>query len=218
MPTKATTDDVRRLIDKGAQVVEVLPRSSYDAEHLPGAVNVPLDGLRPEALAGLDPTVPTVVYCYDHECDLSPRGAALLEVYGFAEVYDYVASKTAWLAAGLPTEGTTRPASRAGAIASSLPTCRASDHIGDLERATRVVVVDDDGVVLGIVPEEALALPPETHVLDAMQPAPPTVRPSITASELASTMDEDGRPYVLVSTYGGGLLGEVRREALHGQH
>ena len=51
-----------------------------------------------------------------------------------------------------------------------------------------------------------------------MQPAPPTVRPSITAAELAQSMDKDHRTYVLVSLLDGTLLGIIQREDLYGQH
>ena len=36
---------------------------------------------------------------------MSPRAACRLESLGFGEVYDYVAGKLDWMAAGLPTEG-----------------------------------------------------------------------------------------------------------------
>ena len=35
---------------------------------------------------------------------MSPRAAWRLESLGFARVYDYVAGKADWMAAGLPTE------------------------------------------------------------------------------------------------------------------
>jgi hypothetical protein len=49
------------------------------------------------AVEQLDRTKPVVVYCYDYQCDLSPRAAHRLEQLRFAEVYEYVASKVAWL-------------------------------------------------------------------------------------------------------------------------
>ena len=36
----------------------------------------------------MDRARPTVVYCFDTQCDLSGRAAARLEQLGFAEVYD----------------------------------------------------------------------------------------------------------------------------------
>ena len=57
--------DVQDLIDKGAQVVEVLPASEYEEDHLPGAVNMPLRYLETEAEERLDKDSPVVVYCWD---------------------------------------------------------------------------------------------------------------------------------------------------------
>jgi rhodanese-related sulfurtransferase len=37
MPTAIFKDEVRELLEEGAQLVEVLPRQEYEEEHLPGA-------------------------------------------------------------------------------------------------------------------------------------------------------------------------------------
>jgi rhodanese-related sulfurtransferase len=219
----ATTEDVRRLLEQGATAIEVLPRSEYEAEHLPGAISIPLPELVPEAVADVDREGTVIVYCYDTQCDLSSRGAALLAALGFSDVRDYVGSKAAWLAEGLPCEGTVPASSRAGAIADpKVPTCRLDETLeelaGRLGAAALAVVVDGDGTVLGVVRREVLGLPGPTRVRDALRPAPPSVRPSITARELARSMDRDRRDYVLVTTQRGLLLGLVRREDLVGQH
>jgi rhodanese-related sulfurtransferase len=57
----------RLLRDEEAQLVEVLPSSEYEDEHLPGAVNIPLRQLGAEARERLDPSRPVVVYCHDHQ-------------------------------------------------------------------------------------------------------------------------------------------------------
>ena len=56
---------VRRLLEQGAQLVEVLPPQEYDEQHLPGAVNIPLKQLDAETTRGLDRSRPVVVYCWD---------------------------------------------------------------------------------------------------------------------------------------------------------
>jgi rhodanese-related sulfurtransferase len=58
--------DLQRLIDQQAQLVEVLPPAEYDEAHLPGAINIPLKQLDKDSTAGLDPSRPIVVYCYDY--------------------------------------------------------------------------------------------------------------------------------------------------------
>jgi len=42
MPREIDREGVRRLVDQGAQLVEVLPAHEYEEEHLPSAVNLPL--------------------------------------------------------------------------------------------------------------------------------------------------------------------------------
>jgi rhodanese-related sulfurtransferase len=58
-------DEVRRLMEQGAQVVDVLPPREYGEEHLPGAINLPLRKIETEAIRALDPSRPVVVYCAD---------------------------------------------------------------------------------------------------------------------------------------------------------
>ncbi len=65
MPQQIDRNDVRHLMREGAQVVEVLPREEFEADHLPGAVSLPLRTLETEAKAKLDPSRPVVVYCWD---------------------------------------------------------------------------------------------------------------------------------------------------------
>jgi rhodanese-related sulfurtransferase len=67
MPTGAFRDDVRRLLEEGAQRVEVLPRQEYEEEHLPGAINIPLKGLDRHTTARLRRDVPVIVYCHDYQ-------------------------------------------------------------------------------------------------------------------------------------------------------
>ncbi len=65
MPGEIGVGEVRSLIDRGAQLVEVLPPREYEEEHLPGAINIPLKTLTPKAASQLDRTRPIVVYCWD---------------------------------------------------------------------------------------------------------------------------------------------------------
>jgi rhodanese-related sulfurtransferase len=58
-------EQVRRLMDQGAQIVDVLPAREYGEEHLPGAINLPLRRIETEAVSVLDPRRSIVVYCAD---------------------------------------------------------------------------------------------------------------------------------------------------------
>ncbi len=67
MPAQIDRDEVQRLLDAGAQLVEVLPRAEYEEEHLPGALNIPLKELSGESVGRLDRDRPVIVYCQDHQ-------------------------------------------------------------------------------------------------------------------------------------------------------
>jgi rhodanese-related sulfurtransferase len=66
MPKNLGLEETRRLIDDGAQIVEVLPPREYEEEHLPGAINIPLKALNESSAAQLDKDRPVVVYCWDY--------------------------------------------------------------------------------------------------------------------------------------------------------
>ena len=67
MPGRIERDEVRRLVDEeDAQLVEVLPHPEYEAVHLPGAINLPLEEIDGRATELLDPNRPVVVYCNDY--------------------------------------------------------------------------------------------------------------------------------------------------------
>ena len=67
MPTEIFRDGVRRLVEEGVQLVEVLPREEYEDEHLPGAINIPLKELDRETTAKLKRDEPVIVYCHDYQ-------------------------------------------------------------------------------------------------------------------------------------------------------
>jgi rhodanese-related sulfurtransferase len=58
-------EQVRRLMEQGAQIVDVLPAREYGEDHLPGAINLPLRKIEADAGRVLDPGRPVVVYCAD---------------------------------------------------------------------------------------------------------------------------------------------------------
>jgi rhodanese-related sulfurtransferase len=66
MPGRIENEELRRLVDDGVQLVEVLPKAEYDELHLPGAISIPLKELDAESTAQLDKGKPLVVYCWDY--------------------------------------------------------------------------------------------------------------------------------------------------------
>jgi rhodanese-related sulfurtransferase len=68
MPTAIDREEVQRLIrDERAQLVEVLPQTEYEEEHLPGAINIPLKTLDAETTRRLERERPVIVYCDDYQ-------------------------------------------------------------------------------------------------------------------------------------------------------
>jgi rhodanese-related sulfurtransferase len=65
MAKRIWLEQLQELIDRGAQVVEVLPADDYAPAHLPGAVNLALRELDEQRAAVLDHARPVVVYCWD---------------------------------------------------------------------------------------------------------------------------------------------------------
>jgi rhodanese-related sulfurtransferase len=57
--------EVKRLLERGAQLIDVLPPEDFETDHLPGAVNIPLKKFSAAAVANLDRNRPVIVYCND---------------------------------------------------------------------------------------------------------------------------------------------------------
>ena len=47
--------------------MDVLPAEEYKAEHIPGAISIPLKELNRDTAATLDRDRPVIVYCWDHQ-------------------------------------------------------------------------------------------------------------------------------------------------------
>jgi rhodanese-related sulfurtransferase len=67
MPTEIEREEVCRMVEAGVQLIEVLPREAYEAEHLPRAINIPLPQLDRQTTAALQQDQPVIVYCYDSQ-------------------------------------------------------------------------------------------------------------------------------------------------------
>ncbi|WP_188191560.1 CBS domain-containing protein [Nonomuraea sp. SYSU D8015] len=204
-----------------AQLVEVLPAEEYAWAHLPRAVNLPLAAL--DDPSALDRARPVVVYCHDWLCDLSPRAAHRLERLGFGDVHDYAAGKMDWLAADLPYEGEAHLVSqnvRRDPVTAGLddPLDELSERIlGD--PAGLAVVVDEDGVVQGVVGSHELKGADMSGTAEqAMRVGVTTVRPSEQLEPLIQRMDRAKVDHVVVTQADGTLvglfgLGDVRPQA-----
>lgn len=95
-------------------LVEALPAKYFRKEHLPGAINLPLDEIDALALRLLpEKDALIVTYCADTACPNSGIAAERLQQLGYTNVREYVEGKQDWIEAGLPTErgGDARPRS-----------------------------------------------------------------------------------------------------------
>lgn len=100
--------ELKRMMDEKQDfvLIEALPESSFREEHLPGAINIPVeaddfDELVKDAIPDKDQDV--VLYCANTECPASPKAAKKMEAMGYTHVYDYEAGKADWKEAGLQT-------------------------------------------------------------------------------------------------------------------
>ncbi len=94
---------VRR--DSGAApvVIDVRTAEEYASGHIPGAVNVPFDQVA-QRIAEIDAPHGVALYCM-----VGPRarkGESALLAAGYKKVLHLEGGLAAWLAAGLPVEGT----------------------------------------------------------------------------------------------------------------
>lgn len=58
-------DEILALMERGAQVVDVLGGEEFEEAHLPGAINVRLRDMNAGVRTRLDSDRPVVVYCWD---------------------------------------------------------------------------------------------------------------------------------------------------------
>jgi rhodanese-related sulfurtransferase len=67
MPTVIDRHAVQQLVQQGAQIVDVLAVREYEAEHISGAINIPLKTLNQETGKRLDSPKPVITYCHDYQ-------------------------------------------------------------------------------------------------------------------------------------------------------
>ncbi len=149
---------------------------------------------------------------------MSPRAACRLESLGFTQVFDYVAGKADWFASGLPRAGREASRPRAGDIARrDVPTCSLAHRVGDVQKRvqaagwTLCIVVNESGVVLGRLRQQALTSNPEAIVETVMESGPSTIRPDVLLESITERMRERKVDSTVVTTSDGRLVGILYR-------
>ena len=217
MPIEIRRKDVKTLVAQDrVQLVEVLPAAEYKKEHLPRAVNIPLETMTSETTKQLRKDVAVIVYCANFECDLSARAAWRLESMGFQEVYRYTPGKADWLAAGWETEGTQAKKVRIRQmIHKDVPTCSLRERLEDVKSRRRpnydlCVVLNDRNIVLGVIQGESWDANPLARVSEVMQPGPRTIRPDLEPKDAQRILKNYDAASAIVTTSDGELLGIIR--------
>jgi rhodanese-related sulfurtransferase/DNA-binding transcriptional ArsR family regulator len=93
---------VSRAESGDAVIVDVRPRSEFEAGHLPGAVSIPLSELSGR-ISELDPDALVVAYCRGPYCVLSAQAVQLLRTSGL-DARRLEAGPLEWQAHGMPLE------------------------------------------------------------------------------------------------------------------
>jgi CBS domain-containing protein len=138
---------------------------------------------------------------------------------GFTQVYDYVAGKLDWLAAGLATEGSNAQQPRAGDVARrDVPTCGLQEPLEAVAQRVQAggwdacVVVNPERVVLGLLRARELKADPGLRIEQAMRPGPSTFRPHVSIVEMARFMVDHDLESSPITTSDGRLVGLLRRQ------
>jgi len=102
-----TRDELQQMRNQGREptVVNVLPGSEFEKQHIPGSLNIPVgeddfETKVEQAAGGKDQ--PVVVYCASPSCDASVKAARALEKAGFSDVVEYEGGVSDWKTGGLP--------------------------------------------------------------------------------------------------------------------
>ena len=145
---------------------------------------------------------------------MSPRAACRLEYFGFEHVYDYVAGKADWRAAGLALEGRAdQELTVADATRPDVPTAEPDEVLDAVRQRVRAagwdeaIVIDCGRVVVGRLRGAVWNGDPTARVDQVMESGPTTVRADGSLSALLARMNDRGTKLVVVSNPQGALIG-----------
>lgn len=103
MSNEITREELSAKIHQHARfiLVEALPAQYYDAGHLPGAINLPLDAIENRSGDVLpDKDTEVVVYCSGPTCQNSHVAQRKLATMGYSNVRVFSGGKAEWSQAG----------------------------------------------------------------------------------------------------------------------
>lgn len=92
-----------------AIIIDVLPKEHFDREHIPGAINVPLESKDFTALVARkakNKAQDILVYCANTQCTASEDAAKKLTAAGYTAVHRFTGGLKEWKDSGHKVEGT----------------------------------------------------------------------------------------------------------------
>jgi len=107
MVKQIARDELMEMIESGPKfkLVDVLPRGSYEKEHIKGAISIPLNEIEQKAAKALKKNDVIIVYCASFDCQASTRAAEKLLELGYKDVLDYKGGLKDYKEAHLPLQG-----------------------------------------------------------------------------------------------------------------
>lgn len=99
--------DLYTSLEEGQEIIVIDARkpSGFEAEHIPGAINIPHRDMNEETTRDLDRKLQYVTYCDGIGCNASTKGALQLAKLGFM-VRELIGGIQWWKFDGYPTTGT----------------------------------------------------------------------------------------------------------------
>lgn len=85
-------------------LIDVRGSVVYEQEHIPDAINIPLEKIQNEIAQYADTDQKVVVYCGSYACASSTSAARLLLLKGYEHVYDFKGGIKLWDMMGLRTQ------------------------------------------------------------------------------------------------------------------
>jgi len=93
--------DIPRMIQRRALIVDARYRSDYEAGHLPGAINIPVnepESIQDRKLNDVPKDWPIVIYCQSQGCQFDDIIARILHADGFTNLYLFSGGWLEWRA------------------------------------------------------------------------------------------------------------------------
>lgn len=103
-----TTEELKKKIDErdNFYLIDVLSPQSYEARHIPTAINIVNSPDLPKKVSelGMSKDAEIIVYCSSSTCGASPVAATALEKAGYSSVLHYKDGLAGWQEAGYKFE------------------------------------------------------------------------------------------------------------------